>query len=233
MGRAARRPHRPLDDASTKLPANPRGVKAKAATILRALRVATAAATLAACAGPQFRPDTPSGSGPIVQEAAGLQVSIEADAWRGRPKWLADYVLPFLVQVKNTSEVPAAVLRTDFLLLDDTNRQYTPLPPSDVVVLLGGRSPGVAISPSAGVTGSTAGGTIFGAGLGFSFGGSTSAVWDVISAALPEGPVQPGDAAQGFLYFPLPASPYKVLRVVFSPRQLPGPPRLDFVFRRP
>ncbi len=214
-----------------KLPANPRGVKAKAAVILRALRVATAAAALAACAGPQLRPDTPAGSGPIVQETAGLQVSVEAEAWRGRPKWLADYVLPFLVQVKNTGEVPVAVLGTDFVLLDDTSRQYTPLPPSDVVVLLGGRSPGVAISPSAGVTGSTAGGTIFGAGLGFSFGGSASAAWDVISAALPEESVQPGAAAQGFLYFPLPASPYKALRVIFIPRQATAP-RLDFVFRR-
>ncbi len=106
-----------------KLLANPGGVKGKAVRSLWALAVAAATATLAACAGPQLRPDTPAGRGPIVQEAAGLQVSVEAGAWHGRPRWLSDYVLPFLVQVKNTGTAPAALERTDFLLLTDRSRR--------------------------------------------------------------------------------------------------------------
>jgi hypothetical protein len=212
-----------------KLLADPRGVKRKALGYLCAL---AAAVTLGACAGPQLRPEGAAGTGTIVQAIAGLQVSVEAEAWHGRPGWLTDHVLPFRVQVTNTGAVPAMIQRMDFLLLDDANRQYAPSPPSEVVVLLDGRFSGVGLFPSVGVSGSTAGGTSVGAGLGILLGSSSAASGDIISAALPEGPVQPGAEVHGFLYFPLPASPCQTLRVVFILRQLPGPPRLEFAFRR-
>lgn len=158
---------------------------------------------------------------------------MEAEAWNGRPKSLPDHVLPFLVRITNGAARPVTLSRTDFFLLDEANRQYLPLPPIEVVSLLGGRAPsGVAVSPSIGISGSTAGDTIFGGGLGILFGGYGTDTRDVIPGALAEGPVQPGAEARGFLYFPPPASGPTALRLVVIIRDLPGEPRLDFEFPR-
>jgi len=191
----------------------------------------------AACArGPALEPAAPGGAAPIVQELPGLRVSVSAGGWEGRPRALPDHVLPFLVAVRNTGTAPITLARGDFLLLDDASRQYLPLPPTEVAVLVGGGSgSGVSVSPSIGIGGSTGGGgSIFGGGLGISLGGGGYGrdVRDVIPRALPEGPVQPGAEIQGFLYFPRPAEPYEQLRLVVTPRDLPGQPRVDFVFRK-
>ena len=162
-----------------------------------------------------------------------LRVSVEAEAWNGRPRNLPDYVLPFLIILKNTGTAPVAVTRADFLLLDEANRQYLPLAPSEVVTLLGGRSSGVGVSPSVGVSGSTGGSTSVGVGLGILLGGYGADTRDVIPQRLPEGPIMPDAEVRGFLYFPHPAPGYKSLRLVAAPLGLPGKPRLDFKFRRP
>jgi len=186
-----------------------------------------------ACAGPTLYPETAAGTGAMVREAGGLQVSVEAEAWHARPKKLPDYVLPFLVRLRNGGAGPVVIARTDFLVLDDANRQYLPLPPAEVVSMLGGHaSSGVAVSPSVGVAGSSAGGTIFGAGLGIALGQYGTDARDIIPEALAEGPVQPGAEAKGFLYFPHPASGFKSLRLVMIIRDLSGQPRVDFEFRR-
>lgn len=187
---------------------------------------------LGACAGPALRPLTPVGTGPVIQEAAGLWVSVEAEAWRGRPRTLPDFVLPFLVLLRNTGTARVSVTREDFLLLDDANRQYFTLAPAEVVTLLGGRVSGVGISPSLEVSGSTAGWTVFGVGLGIFFGGSGSETRDIIPLALAEGSFLPGAELTGFLYFPRPTRGYKSLHLVGILPDLPGEPRLDFEFRR-
>lgn len=184
------------------------------------------------CAGPTLRPATSAGTGAVVQEAAGLRISVEAEAWHGRPRSLPEHILPFLVLLKNTGSAPVTIQRTDFLLLDDANRQYVPLTPAEVVTLLGGRASGVGVSPSVGVSGSTAGSTVFGVGLGIALGGSGAEIRDVIPQALPEGPILAGAEIKGFIYFPRPAPGYKSLRLVVAPRDLSGQPRLDFEFRR-
>jgi hypothetical protein len=189
-------------------------------------------ALIAACAGPTLRPQTRTGTGAIVQEMPSLHVSVEAEAWNGRPRSLPEYVLPFLVILQNTGTAPVAVTRADFFLLDDANRQYLPLAPSEVVTLLGGRASGVGVSPSVGVSGSTAGSTSVGVGLGILLGGYGADTRDVIPQGLPEGPLLPGAEVKGFLYFPHPAPGYKSLRFVLAPQALPGKPRLDFEFRR-
>jgi hypothetical protein len=164
-------------------------------------------------------------------EATGLRVSAEAGAWSGRPRKLSDYVLPFLVVLRNTGSSQVTVGRPDFLLLDDGNRQYAPLSPAEVVTMLGGRASGVGVSPSIGVSGSSAGSTEFGVGLGIILGGSGTDTRDIVPQALPEGTVLPGAEIRGFLYFPKPASDFRSLRLVVAPRDLPGRPRLDFHFR--
>jgi len=199
---------------------------------LLSLGLLGALAAVSGCAGPTLRPATSVGTGAIVQEAPGLRISVEAEAWHGRPRSLPERVLPFLVQLKNAGSAPLTIQRTDFLLLDDANRQYGPLAPSEVVTLLGGRASGVGVSPSVGISGSTAGSTVFGVGLGISLGGSGDDTRDVISQALPEGPLLAGAEIKGFVYFPRPAAGYKSLRLVVAPREIPGQPRLDFEFRR-
>jgi hypothetical protein len=156
---------------------------------------------------------------------------VEAEAWRGSPRKLTDYVLPFLVVLKNTGATQASVGRADFVLLDDANRQYFPIAPTEVVAMLGGRATGVGVSPSVGVSGSTAGSTSVGVGLGISLGGWGTETRDVIPHALAEGPILPSAEVKGFLYFPRPAPGFKSLRLVVAPRDLPGQPRLDFLFR--
>ena len=186
---------------------------------------------LAACAGPMLRPETPTGTGAIVQEMPSLQISVEAEAWHGRPRSLPDHVLPFLIALRNTGTTPVNIARGDFLLLDDANRQSLPLAPSEVVTLLGGRASGVGVSPSVGVSGSTAGSTSVGVGLGIFLGGSGADTRDIIAQALAEGPLLPGAAVKGFVYFPRPVPGYRSLRVVAAPQGLPAHPRLDFEFR--
>ena len=179
---------------------------------------------MAACAGPTLRPETRTGTGAIVQEMPSIRVSVEAEAWNGRPRNLPDYVLPFLIMLTNTGTAPVAVTRADFVLLDDANRQYLPLAPSEVVALLGGRSSGVGVSPSVGVSGPTGGSTSAGVGLGILLGGYGADTRDVIPQALPEGPILPGAEVKGFLYFLRPAPGYKSLRVVVAPRGFPRSP---------
>ena len=191
-------------------------------------------ALLAACAsGPALQPAMTSAPGPVTQEVPGLQVSVDSRAWQGRPRNLTDRILPFLIQVRNSGTAPLAFVRSDFLLLDETNRQYLPLAPTDVVSALGGQPSGTVVSPSVGVaTGS--GGTAFGLGLGVYLGGpygADSDTRDIIPQALPEGPLVPGAEMRGFLYFPIPTPGYRTLRLVVLPRDVPGQPRLEFEFQ--
>lgn len=209
-----------------------KGPVAGALSVLLGLGLLGGLALFGGCAGPTLRPATSVGTGAVVQEAPGLWISVEAEAWHGRPRSLPEHVLPFLVQLKNTGSAQVTIQRADFLLLDDANRQYLPLAPSEVVTLLGGRASGVGVSPSVGVSGSTAGSTVFGVGLGISLGGSGADTRDVIPQALPEGSLLAGAEIKGFVYFPRPAAGYKSLRLVVAPRDLPGQPRLDFEFRR-
>ncbi len=169
---------------------------------------------------------------PAIQEAAGLWVSVEAEAWRGRRRTLSDFVFPFLVLLKNTGTARVSVTRADLLLLDDANRQYLTLAPAEVVTLLGGRVSGGGVSPSVGVSGSTAGWTVCGIGLGIFFGGYGSETRDIIPLALVEGSSLPGTELKGFLYFPRPTASYKSLHLVGTVPDLPGEPRLDFELRR-
>jgi hypothetical protein len=189
-------------------------------------------ALIVACASPTFRPQTPAGVGAIVQEMPPLRISIQAGAWNGQPHGLPKYVLPFSIVLRNAGTVTVNVTRTDFLLLDDSDRQYLPLAPSEVVMLLGGHDATAGVSPSIEISGSSADGVSLGLGLGIFFGGYGTETIDVIPQALPDGAIPPGAEVKGFVYFSLPAPRYKTLRLVVAPRELPGQPRLDFEFRR-
>jgi hypothetical protein len=218
--------------AATNLLGPPQRVKGKGRHVLPTISLlAMALVGFIACAGPVTSLATPSGAGAIVQETPGLRLSVEVNAWQGRPSSLASYVLPFLVIVKNTGTAPVIIARTDFSLLDDANRQYLPLLPSEVVTIMGGQVSGTTVYPSVGVGGSSGGSTVFGVGVGVALGAYGTDTRDIIPQALAEGQIQPGAEVRGFLYFPQPAPGYKSLRLVYSRRDLPDQPRLDFEFR--
>jgi len=226
------RDRREVLTAATNLLGPPHRVKGKGWRVLSPFSLlAMTLVGFSACAGQVAYLATPSGHAAILQEIPGLRLSVEVNAWRGRPSSLTGYVLPFLVSLRNTGAAPVAIARTDFSLLDDANRQYLPLTPTEVVSILGGRVSGTSVYPSVGVSGSTGGSTAFGLGLGMVFGGYGTDTRDIIPQALAEGPIQPGAEVRGFVYFPLPSPGYKSLRLVFSPRELPGQPGLDFEFR--
>ena len=189
---------------------------------------------LAGCAGgPALQPIGTATPGPVAQELPGFQVTVDARAWQGRPRNLTDRFLPFLIQLKNSGSAPLVVVRSDFFLLDDTNRQYLPLSPVDVVIALGGQPPGAVVSPSVGVA-TGGGGTAFGLGLGVSLGapfGTDSDTRDIIPQALPDGPVYPGYEVHGFLYFLIPAPGYRTIRLVVIAREVSGQPWLEFPFQ--
>ncbi|MBI4572758.1 MAG: hypothetical protein HY713_05670 [candidate division NC10 bacterium] len=187
---------------------------------------------VSACATPTLRPATPTGTGPVIQDVQGLRIAVEAEAWHGRPRTLPDHILPFLILVRNNGGAAVTIRRSDFLLLDDANRQYIPLAPAEVVTMLGGGASGVGVSPSVGVAGSTAGSTVFGVGLGISLGATGTDTRDIIPQALGEGPLLAGAESKGFIYFLRPTPGFQSLRLVVAPQDLPGQPRLDFEFRR-
>jgi len=207
------------------------GVKGKAGGG-RWLPMLLTLAFLAACPGPTLHPQIPAGTGAFVQEMPPLQLSIQADAWDGRPRSLPEYVLPFLILLRNTGKASVNITLADFLLLDDADRQYFPLAPTEVVTLLGGHGSAVGLSPSLGASGSSAGGTSVGVGLGILLGSSGTNTRDIIPQALPEGAIPPGADVRGFVYFLRPVPRYRALRLVVAPRELPDHPRLDFEFRR-
>ena len=89
--------------------------------------LALAFAAIIACARPSLAPGTPPGTGLIAKEIVGLRVSVEAEAWHRRPRDLAKRVMPFLLILRNAGAHTVTIARTDFLLLDDSNRQYLPL----------------------------------------------------------------------------------------------------------
>jgi hypothetical protein len=191
---------------------------------------------LSACAQPAFVPDVPGVAGPLLQEAPGLLVAVEAGAWNARPGSLPDTVLPLLVTLRNTGDRPVTVARQDFALLDQANRQYLPIPAVDVAVMYGGGGgSGVAVSPSVGFGGSSGGWgnrSFVGGGLGLTFGSWGSDTRDIIPMALADGPIQPGAEVRGFLYFPRPAPDTQEVRLVAVLRDLPGTPQVEFRFRR-
>jgi len=186
------------------------------------------------CGGASVAPAPPEAVGSLRQEIAGLHVVVETDAWTARPGRLADTVFPLRITLLNTGAHPVAIARQDFVLLDQSNRQYLPIPSADVMAMFGGGSGScVAVSPSVGIGGSSGGRTGFGAGLGFTFGSWGSDARDIIPLALSEGPVHAGAEVRGFLYFPRPAPDAGALRLVVIIRDLPETPPLEFRFRRP
>ena len=136
-----------------------------------------------------------------MRRLADVTVTIEVEAWRHRPRRLADDHLPFRVVIVNQSRGPVTLLLAEASLLDDQARTLRPLHPEEVISLLVGGSSLPAIVPSIGIEATGPEPTIFGLELGLQFNPERD-LRDIRRLAFPREPVPPGGRAEGFIYFP-------------------------------
>jgi hypothetical protein len=150
-----------------------------------------------------------------IAEAGGVRIVASADAWRGDPESLDQVVTPMLVRVENDGTAAVQVRYEDFALVADDGRRFAAIPPFDVrgvVSTLNRVYPvyGFRVSPFY---------SAFYPHLAVAPGAYPfdpfyyDAYWpywhrwvnlptgDMVQKALPEGVLQPGGRATGFLYF--------------------------------
>jgi hypothetical protein len=156
---------------------------------------------LRALPDPADQPD--QGQHTITRRLPGMTVTIEVEAWRYRPRRLADDYLPFRVVIVNQSRAPVMLQPAEARLLDDHTRVHRPLHPGEVVSLLleGWGLP--ALVPSIGFEATGPEPTIFGLELGFHFNRDRD-LRDIRRLAFPPEAIPPGGHAEGFIYFPKP-----------------------------
>lgn len=146
-------------------------------------------------------------------EAEGVRLVVRPSAWRGSPSYLPSYVTPFHVLLVNGSPAPVAYEYGDLRLFDEARFQYTALPPAEVArILRYARGPGAEVRLAAAEA------------VALPFHRRRPLFWDpwwwdpwwwppalypvsppvddVLTQALPVGPLQPGARTQGFVYFP-------------------------------
>lgn len=159
-----------------------------------------------------------------VVSTAGVTVEIDTDAWTGEPSRF-DKVLPVLVRVTNDGDVPLRVRHTQFSLVTESGERVLATQPFDL------RAKETMVAGAANYDGfypygfgfhpHSFGFHRFGHFGGFNhFGGFSSFGYpyspfgnfgrfrtvelptsDMVSAALPEAVVEPGDRVTGFVYF--------------------------------
>lgn len=139
----------------------------------------------------------------IMRRLVDATITVEVEAWRYRPKRLADDYLPFRVEIVNLSRGPVMLHLAKVSLLDDQARTLCPLHPEEVVSLLleGWGLP--ALVPSIGFEATGPEPTIFGLELGFHFNRDRD-LRDIRRLAFLREPIPPGERAEGFIYFPKP-----------------------------
>jgi hypothetical protein len=179
-----------------------------------------AALALAACAT-QLRPAPgavvlPGPGQAAVAEAGGVRIVASADAWRGDPESLDQVVTPMLVRVENDGTVPVQVRYEDFALVADDGRRFAAIPPFNVRGVVSALDRGV--YPIYGFRAAPFYSAFY-PHLAIAPGIYPfdpfyyDAYWpywhrwvnlptgDMVQKALPEGVLQPGGRATGFLYF--------------------------------
>jgi hypothetical protein len=188
----------------------------------RPIGIALTLAVITACGGPprlqpspgaQLAPGDPDAA---VASAAGIDLTAWPDRWRGHPTNLALEVTPILVRIENNSTEPLELRFTHFNLDNPANVDFSPIPPFNIeeTVSVPVRPADFALSgfrvapylrgyyPSLGYYGHP-----------FFFDrvyyDRMSTAWvpvelptaDMVSMALPEGILDPGGVATGFVYF--------------------------------
>src|SRR3990172_6830308 len=156
-------------------------------------------------------------------------VTVEVEAWRHRPRRLADDYLPFRVEIVNLSRAPVMLQPAEARLLDDHTRVHRPLHPKEVISLLleGWGLPGLV--PSIGFEATGPEPTIFGLELGFHFNRDRD-LRDIRRLAFPPEAIPPGGHAEGFIYFPKPPRDARRLTLLLSIDAPSGQHELSFFY---
>ena len=164
--------------------------------------------------GPGALP-APHLAGGAMAEVAGIRVSAAGDAWRGEPSSLEAEVTPVLVRIENNSS-HQMVIRYQLFEFENVQRNYEAIPPYDTeattvqavaVPAYTLRSFAVAPYLSRYYSRMRAWATPFRYDPAWYSGRYT--VWqqvqmptgDMLRMALPEGVLDPGGVAEGFVYF--------------------------------
>ena len=174
--------------------------------------------------GPQAQPIPTTMTGPD-----GVNIAVTPSYWPWTPRDLGKYVTPYYVKVTNNSNKTIILDYEDIILFDQSKTQYTPLSP-DTVANIFGTGTGTTYSSGYYSYPRVSVGVGFGFGSGYGYRGygrrgyrrgygtgigfyspvyyppptyySTSVdTSDILTQALPLGPVHPGATVTGFLYF--------------------------------
>jgi hypothetical protein len=174
--------------------------------VRRVLGLAVLALASSGCASEPY-PVTVSSVSPAFARtrsatAADVEVAVTPDAWHGWPRDLSRVVTPIHVSIANRGDAPLRVVRGNFALLVDGRRRLAAADPNDVR--------GVIYEPPPARIGSEPPGS----GDWALQPGAPAASWDprvreqfplptpeMLERALPEGVLEPGRTASGFLYF--------------------------------
>ncbi len=130
-----------------------------------------------------------------VYEDADVRILVRANAWKGYPTDLPDYVLPLYVEILNRGTEEVVIDPNGMILLDNRGNQYNALEPKEVAeAVRSGASVGVSV------------GLAYGTphwGLGWFAGEpySRKDVGGVINYAFIPGRIVPGAKLKGFVYF--------------------------------
>jgi hypothetical protein len=167
--------------------------------------------------GPGAMP-SPDMDGAAFAEFAGVRINAAPDRWTGEPENLDTEVTPVLVRIENTSLRPVIIRYQNFEFKDPGGRNYQAIPPykidetmTESVTVPAYEWSGFAVAPhlSRYYGGRRAWADPFYYDSGWFNDRYT--VWrrvelptaDMVSMALPEGVLEPGGIAEGFIYFDL------------------------------
>ncbi len=200
--------------------------------ILSALLLSTGALVscttkLVPVAGPESQVDPRTQA--VSRTQGGVTVTVRPEAWDYPPTELPRHVLPLLVTIVNGRTEEITFSRQSVTLLDDKKRQIASLTPEAVTASFGGW-PGSGVYPSVGVGAAGPSPTIFGVGIGISFGGERN-VPEIVPRALAEGAIRAGAQGEGFLYFAPPAADARVLTLLLSLLTHAGKTEWEFLFQ--
>ena len=165
----------------------------------------------------------------ISRRLAGVDVTIRAEAWHYRPGRLTNDFLPLLIRIVNQGHSDVTLRLPQVSLIDDRDRIRRPLKPEEVVSLLLGGSDAPAIIPSIGLEASGPEPTLFGIELGLSWGRYRD-LRDIRRLAFSPEPIPAGSRAEGFIYFPNPASDAHRLTLLLILDTPSGQHQLPFVY---
>jgi hypothetical protein len=202
-----------LPDPHNRMRESGRMTPLRSCLVLLAVVLAGCAPRLVPAPGAQRAPGAGTGA---VAELAGVRVIARTDAWSGRPLSLPTMVTPVLVSVENLGPAPIRIRREHFALVAPDGRQLVARGPYEIT--------GVAVDPAP--TGLAYPRPSVGLGLGISRGYALGVGFpfygdpflyddyyypmqvriplptvDMVAMALPEKVIEPGERAEGFVYF--------------------------------